>query len=74
MKPTLVEPIIIFTIPHAPWNLKPIPVPKTHISKLIELLKEKVKKRILEPSNAPYSNRLCLVSKKNETLQLALTN
>ena len=28
---TIVEPMVIFTVPHVPWNLKPIPVPRTHI-------------------------------------------
>ena len=63
--PQLVEPMIIFIVPHMPWNLKPIPVPRAHIPKLIELLKEKVQMGILEPSNAPYSNRWFTVPKKN---------
>ena len=37
--PRLIEPMVIFTIPHVSWNLKPIPVPKAHIPKLIKLLK-----------------------------------
>ena len=37
--PTIVEPMVIFTIPHVPWNLKPIPVPRAHIPKLMELVK-----------------------------------
>ena len=52
--PKMIEPMVIFTVPHVPWNLKPIPVPRAHIPKLIELLKEKVRMGILEPSNAPY--------------------
>ena len=67
--PQLVEPMIIFTVPHMPWNLKPIPVPRAHIPKLIELLKEKVQMGILEPSNAPYSNRWFTVPKKNGSLR-----
>ena len=52
-----------------PWNLKPILVPRAHIPKLIELLKDKVEMGILEPSNAPYSNRCFIVPKKNGTLK-----
>ena len=37
--PTVVEPMVIFTVPHVPWSLKPIPVPRAHIPKLMELLK-----------------------------------
>ena len=45
----IIEPMVIFTIPHVLWNLKLIPVPRAHIPKLIKLLKEKVKMGILEP-------------------------
>ena len=48
------EPMIIFTIDHVPWNLKPIPIPRAQIPKVIDLLKEKVAMGILEPSDAPY--------------------
>jgi hypothetical protein len=40
-------PMVIFTIPHIPWNLRPILVPKAHLPKLIELLNEKIKMGIL---------------------------
>jgi transposase InsO family protein len=67
--PRTIEPMVIFTVPHVPWNLKPIPVPRAHLPKLIELLKEKVSMGILEPSNAPYSNRWFTVPKKNGSLR-----
>jgi hypothetical protein len=67
--PKIVESMVIFTIDHVPWNLKPIPVPRAHITKVIDLLKEKVAMGILEPSNAPYSNRWFTVPKKNGTLR-----
>ena len=67
--PSIVEPMIIFTIPHVPWNLKPIPVPRAHIPKVIDLLKEKIAMGILEPSSAPYSNRWFTVPKKNGSLR-----
>ena len=57
VNPKVVEPMVIFTIPHIPRNLKPIPVPRARILQLIEILKVKVKIGILEPSNAPYSSR-----------------
>jgi hypothetical protein len=63
-----IEPIVIFMVPHIPWNLKLIPVPRAHLLKLIELLKEKVAMGILEASNVPYSNRWFTVSKKNGSL------
>jgi hypothetical protein len=49
--PTVVEPMVIFTVPHVPWNLKPIPVPRAHVPELMELLKQKMEIGILEPSS-----------------------
>ena len=60
---------MIFMIDHVLWNLKPIPVPRAHIPKVIDLLKEKVVMGILDPSNAPYSNRWFTVPKKNGSLR-----
>jgi hypothetical protein len=67
--PTVVSPMVIFTVPHEPWNLKPIPVPRALLPKLIELLKEKVKMGILEPSIGPYSSRWFTVKKKSGALR-----
>jgi hypothetical protein len=67
--PTVVEPMVIFMVPHVLWSLKPIPVPRAHIPELMELLKQKMEMGILEPSSAPYSNRWFTVSKKNGTLR-----
>lgn len=43
-----ITPMATFTVPHFPWNLKPIPIPKALLSKLIDLLKEKLGAKILE--------------------------
>ena len=67
--PRTIEPMVIFTVPHVPRNLKPIPVPRAHLPKLIELLKETMNMGILEPSNTPYSNRWFTVPKKNVSLR-----
>ena len=67
--PSVVAPMVIFTISHTPWNLRPMPVPKAHLPKLVGLLNEKIKVGILEPSIAPYSNRWFTVPKKNGTLR-----
>ena len=67
--PQIVEPMIIFIVPHMPWNLKPIPISKAQIPKLIALLKEKIEMGILEPSDAPYSNKWFTVPKKNGSLR-----
>ena len=69
VQPSVVAPMVIFTVPHVPWDLKPIPVPRALLSKLIELLKEKMKMGILESSMAPYSNRWFTVPKKSGALR-----
>ena len=51
--PKIVHPMVIFTVPHVTWILKPILVPRAHILKLMELLKQKVEMGILKPSSAP---------------------
>ena len=33
--PSIVALMVIFTVPHVPWNLRPILVPKGHLPKLI---------------------------------------
>lgn len=61
--------MVIFTISHMPWNLRPIPVLKAHLPKFLKLLNEKIKMGILEPSIAPYSNRWFTIPKNNGTLR-----
>ncbi|CAM6127114.1 unnamed protein product [Calypogeia fissa] len=67
--PSVVTPMVIFTIPHIPWDLKPIPVPKALMPKLNDLLKEKLANRVLERADAPYSNRWFIIRKKNGKLR-----
>ncbi|KAL3686293.1 hypothetical protein R1sor_008867 [Riccia sorocarpa] len=67
--PKVIAPMVIFTVPHVPWDLKPIPVPRAMLPKLIDLLKEKMQMGILEPSMAPYSSMWFTVPKKNGSLR-----
>ena len=67
--PSVVVPMVIFTVPHVPWDLKPISIPRALLPKLVDLLKEKVRMGILEPLMAPYSNRWFTVSKKSGALR-----
>ena len=55
--PTIVKLMVIFTVPHVAWSVKMIQVPRAHIPKLMELLKQKVELGLLESLSAPYSNR-----------------
>ena len=67
--PRIITPMIIFTVPHVPWDLKPLPIPRALIQSVIDLLKEKMRAKILTRSNAPYSNRWFTVMKKNGKLR-----
>jgi hypothetical protein len=69
VQPSMVAPMVIFTVPHVPWDLKPILVPRVLLPKLVNLLKEKMEMGILEPSMAPYSNRWFTVPKKSGALR-----
>lgn len=63
--PRVVAPMIIFTVPHVPWKLRPIPVPRAHYEKLMDLLRARIKSGILEPSSGPYASRWFTVPKKD---------
>ncbi|KAL3700870.1 hypothetical protein R1sor_018892 [Riccia sorocarpa] len=67
--PKVIAPMVIFTVPHVPWDLRPILLPRAMLPKLIDLLKEKMQMGILEPSMAPYSSRWFTVPKKNGSLR-----
>jgi hypothetical protein len=69
VQPSMVVPMVIFTVPHIPWDLKPIPVSGALLPKLVNLLKEKMQMGILEPLMAPYSNRRFTVPKKSGALR-----
>ncbi|KAL3702350.1 hypothetical protein R1sor_020372 [Riccia sorocarpa] len=70
--PKVIAPMVIFTLPHVPWDLKPIPVPRAMLPKLIDLLKEKMRMGILEPSMAPYSKPLHALLKKGKRFSWSL--
>ncbi|KAG5462599.1 MAG: hypothetical protein BJ554DRAFT_4469 [Olpidium bornovanus] len=67
--PTVVPPVIIFTVPHVLWNLKPIPVLRVHFAQLLELLRDRLHKQVIKRGNGPYANRLFTVPKKNGKLR-----
>ena len=50
--PSVVAPMIIFIVKHVLWDLKPIHVQRALLPKLVDLLKEKVRRGILQPSMA----------------------
>ncbi|OMJ18039.1 Retrovirus-related Pol polyprotein from transposon, partial [Smittium culicis] len=58
------DPVYVETIEHTPWQVIPYPIPKGIISEVKSLLKDKLVKGILEPSNGPYSNNWFCIQKK----------
>ncbi|KAK3946546.1 hypothetical protein QBC32DRAFT_366329, partial [Pseudoneurospora amorphoporcata] len=60
----------IRTIPHRAWQSKSVPIPKALTDKVIELLRDRVNRGILEESHAAYRNNWFLVKKKDGGLRL----
>mgnify|MGYP001954915308 CR=1 FL=1 len=60
----------IRTIPHKAWQSKSIPIPRALTDKVIELLRDRVNRGILEESHAAYRNNWFLVKKKDGGLRL----
>ena len=56
-------------VSHISWNLRLILVHWAQIPQVMALLKEKIEMGILEPSDAPYSNKWFTVPKKNGSLR-----
>ncbi|OMJ15728.1 hypothetical protein AYI69_g8102 [Smittium culicis] len=50
------KPIFVETVDHEPWQKNPYPIPKGIENDVKYMLKDKLLKGILEPSNGPYSN------------------
>ena len=69
-KESYFSPYIIPTVEHEPWVHKNIPIPPGIRDKVIELLREKVKAGVYEPSQSSYRSRWFCVVKKNGKLQL----
>ncbi|KAG5461156.1 MAG: hypothetical protein BJ554DRAFT_6695 [Olpidium bornovanus] len=67
--PSVVTPLIIFAVPHEPWNLQPIPVPKAHYQSQIDSLQQRIKTGVLCSVSSAYSNRCFTVPKKNGSLR-----
>ena len=67
--PMVVPPLVLFTVPHVPWKLRPLPVPRAHYDQLVALLRRRLATRVLEPSSGPYACRWFTVPKKDNKLR-----
>jgi RNase H-like domain found in reverse transcriptase/Integrase zinc binding domain/Reverse transcriptase (RNA-dependent DNA polymerase) len=65
LDPSIERPVLIRTVEHEPWCLKPIRFSQTEWEAIVALLQERLSAGILERSEGPYSSRFFLVKKKN---------
>ncbi|KAI5823228.1 hypothetical protein K523DRAFT_219949, partial [Schizophyllum commune Tattone D] len=65
LKESYFSPYKFATIPHKAWEYKNIPIPPGIHDKVIDLLKEKIKAGVYEPSQSSYRSRWFCVLKKN---------
>ncbi|KAJ2891752.1 pol protein [Zalerion maritima] len=68
--PDVAPPQKIDTVPHAGWQVKSIPIPKALTTVVIEMLEERRRKGVIEPSQAAYRNPWFLVKKKDGKYRL----
>jgi len=66
----VVPPQVIRTIPHSAWQEKSIPIPRPLLGKVVELLRQRIERGILEQSHGAYRNPWFLVQKKDGGLRL----
>ena len=66
IRPEVAPPQEIRTIEHNAWQTPNFPIPKALITKVIEMLQERLKRGTLEHSQGPYRNPWFLVAKKEK--------
>ena len=65
------EPVVIPTVEHIPWVLKNIPILKGIYNQVIEVIKDKIRAGVYEPSNSSYRSRwFCVLKKDKKALRL----
>jgi hypothetical protein len=64
--PEVAPPQEIKTIDHTPWQVPNFKIPRSLTRKLVDMLKERVKRGTLERCEGPYRNPIFLVGKKDK--------
>ena len=64
IRPEVVPPQVIRTVPHTAWQARSFHVPKALEGKDIKLMNNRIKKGILKFCSEPYRNLFFLVGKK----------
>ena len=59
------DPYVIPTVPHEPWQIKPIPIPRTVWEPFLELVRERVRTGLYEQSTSSYSSPIFAVVKQD---------
>jgi hypothetical protein len=70
IKPEISLPVQIRTVDHKAWYCAGFPIPKALNQTVIEMLNNRVNKRMLESCHGPYRNPWFLVTKKNGKYRL----
>ncbi|KAF0330592.1 pol protein [Colletotrichum asianum] len=68
--PRVAPPQKIRTVPHVAWQEKGIPIPKALQGKVIDMLRSRVARGVLEESHGSYRNSWFLVAKKDGNMRL----
>ena len=66
-------PIKIRTVPHEAWQEKAFPIPKALATKVVQMLKERAQRGVMEWGNGPYRNKWFLVAKKEKDTYRLIT-
>jgi hypothetical protein len=70
LKATYAAPYKFATVPHTPWQLKPMHIPPAIRQQLIDLLKERLRTGLYERAQGGYSSKWFPVPKKNGKLRI----
>jgi hypothetical protein len=74
VKPEVSPPVKIRTIPHEAWQTPGFPIPKALKETAIQMLKERIRRGVLESCHGPYRNPWFLVQKKPKSAGYRLVN
>ena len=62
-------PVRIYTVPHQPWNDKPLRLTEKEEKEVVEVLRTKMRAGVCEYSRSPYASRWFMVRKPNGKLR-----
>jgi predicted RNA-binding protein associated with RNAse of E/G family len=60
------------TVPHVPWQIKPICLPKSREAEIMEMLEDQCQARKYELSSSSYRSAVFAVEKKNHSMTVSM--